>query len=145
LNQLLKLNPSLQIWITCFGVAFLLYYAIKSFRQALIIKKTDEALAPKNTNRLQIIFLALGFSLLNPHAVIDSLVIIGSGSSQYPDNQQAFLLGVLSASFSWFFSLTVTTRYFADILARAAVWRRIEFSSSMLMFFLGLKLAKTLL
>ncbi len=87
--------------------------------------------------------LALGFSLLNPHAIIDTLVLIGSGSSQFPEHPQAFIFGVLSSSLLWFTSLTFTTHYFANTIARAAVWRRIEFSSGLLMMFLSLKLASS--
>lgn len=145
LHQLLETHPSLQIWLTGFGVVFLLYYGIKAFRQAFKTKSTKAIREQQSTSRLQIIMLALGFSLLNPHAIIDSLVIIGSGSSQFPDNPQAFLFGVISASLLWFTSLTVTTHYFADVLSRVSVWRRIEFSSGLLMVFLSFKLAMTLL
>ncbi|KTC88120.1 MULTISPECIES: LysE/ArgO family amino acid transporter [Legionella] len=141
LNQMLKLHPTLQIWVTWFGVAFLLYYGTKAFKQAFSKHTEQTVREQKNTNRLQIVMLALGFSLLNPHAIIDSLVIIGSGSRQFPEHPQAFLLGVISASFLWFTSLTVTTHYFSEILSRISVWRRIEFSSGLLMVFLSLKLA----
>jgi L-lysine exporter family protein LysE/ArgO len=145
LHQLLETHPSLQIWLTGFGVAFLLYYGIKAFKQAFKTKSTKAIREEQSTSRLQIVMLALGFSLLNPHAIIDSLVIIGSGSSQFPDNPQAFLFGVISASFLWFTSLTFTTHYFAEVLSRVSVWRRIEFSSGLLMVYLSFKLATTLL
>lgn len=141
LNQALKLHPSLQIWLTWFGVTFLLYYGTKALKQALGQQSTQTAREQQATNRLQIVMLALGFSLLNPHAIIDSLVIIGSGSSQFPGHHQAFLFGVLTSSLLWFTSLTFTTHYFAEVLSRATVWRRIEFTSGILMIFLSLKLA----
>jgi L-lysine exporter family protein LysE/ArgO len=145
LHQMLEINPSLQSWITCFGIGFLLYYGVKALRQALSKQSRQSIKEQQSTSRLQIILLALSFSLLNPHAIIDSLVIIGSGSSQFPDNPQAFLFGVVSASFLWFTSLTFTAHYFAEVLTRVSVWRRIEFSSGMLMVFLGFKLSTTLL
>ncbi|MBA2650820.1 MAG: LysE family transporter [Tatlockia sp.] len=145
LHEALKVHPSLQVWITAFGVAFLSYYGIKAFKQAFNTKTKEETKKQQDRSRLQIVMLALGFSLLNPHAIIDSLIIIGSGSSQFPEHPQAFLMGVISASFLWLSTLTFTTHYFAETISRVAVWRRIEFFSGMLMIFLSVKLALTLL
>ena len=141
LHEALKLRPALQIWMTWFGVAFLLYYGGKALMQALSKKRGETIHPQRRATRWQIVMLALGFSLLNPHAIIDSLVIIGSNSSQFPDQPFAFLSGVLTSSFLWFTSLTFTTHYFSNILSRVTVWRRVEFSSGLLMMFLSLKLA----
>lgn len=143
LHEILKLHPTFHVWMTWFGVGFLLYYGAKALKQALRKHSGHTISEQKSANRLQIVMLALGFSLLNPHAIIDSLVIIGSGSSQFPDHPLAFLFGVLTSSLLWFTSLTFTTHYFSNILARVAVWRRIEFSSGLLMVFLSAKLAST--
>ncbi|MBA2710640.1 MAG: amino acid transporter [Tatlockia sp.] len=144
LHRVLDTHPALQVWLTGFGVAFLLYYGVKAFRQAFKTNSAKAVSEQQSTSRWQIVMLALGFSLLNPHAIIDSLIIIGSGSSQFPDNPLAFLFGVITASFLWFTSLTFTTHYFSDVLSRVSVWRRIEFSSGFLMIFLSFKLATTL-
>jgi L-lysine exporter family protein LysE/ArgO len=141
LHELLLSHPTLQIWMTWLGVAFLLYYATKALKSALFNKKETLAETPQPHNRMQIILFALGFSLLNPHAIIDTLVIIGSGSSQFPDHEWMFLSGVITASLLWFSSLTVTTRYFSNILSRASVWQIIELCSGLLMASIGIKLA----
>ncbi|KGP64034.1 amino acid transporter LysE [Legionella norrlandica] len=140
LHHLLLAHPFLQTWMIWLGSIFLLYYAIKNLRSAFFKNKQGALETPQSHTRIQIIIFALGFSLLNPHAIIDTLVIVGSGSSQYPDHKLAFLTGVISASLLWFSSLTVTTRYFSDILTKAAVWRAIEFLSSILMAYIGIKL-----
>jgi len=144
LHELIALHPSLQLWMTCFGTAFLLYYGGCALRNGLSRTTVETASQHEVSNRLQIVLLSLGFSLLNPHAIIDSLVIIGGGSAQFPEHQTVFLLGVLTSSLLWFASLTVTTYYFANSLARTTVWRRIELSSGCLMLFLSLKLASRL-
>lgn len=141
LHQVLKMHPNLHIWLTWFGVSFLLYYGAKALKQAFNKNENQTIRKEQNINRLQVVLMALGFSLLNPHAIIDSLVIIGSGSSQFPEHPQAFLCGVVSSSFLWFASLTFVTHYFADQLSKVSVWRRIEFASGLLMLFLSLKLA----
>ncbi|WP_028388859.1 LysE/ArgO family amino acid transporter [Legionella fairfieldensis] len=139
LHEALKLHPALQTGMTWSGAAFLFYYGLKALKQALN-QQTSQTTYEKQRGRLQIVLLALSFSLLNPQAIIDSLIIIGSGSSQFPDHPLAFLFGVISSSLLWFTSLTFTTHYFAEVLARATIWRRIELVSGLLMLFLSLKL-----
>lgn len=141
LHQLLLVHPSFKIWLIWFGTFFLLFYAYKAFKNAFKKNVTRGETAFQPYNKTQIILLALGFSLLNPHAIIDTLVIIGSGSSQFPDNKIAFLAGVLSSSLLWFSSLTLTTRYFSNILMKTEVWKAIELFSGILMTFIGIKLA----
>ncbi|KTD57571.1 LysE/ArgO family amino acid transporter [Legionella shakespearei] len=141
LHQLLLAHPTLQIWMIWFGSAFLLYYAVNALRSSFSKKDKATAQAPQPHNRKQIILFALGFSLLNPHAIIDSLVIIGGGSRQFPDHEFAFLAGVITASLLWFSSLTVTIRYFSDVLSKTTVWQMIELFSGLLMAFIGIKLA----
>lgn len=141
LHQLLLLHPTLQIWMIWLGSAFLFYYAAKALISAFSKQNKEAEEVPQPHNRLQIILFALGFSLLNPHAIIDTLVIIGSGSSQFPDHEFAFLLGVLTSSLLWFSSLTVTTCYFSTVLTQANVWKNIELLSGLIMAFIGIKLA----
>ncbi|MFT4059823.1 MAG: LysE family transporter [Legionella sp.] len=140
LHELLSLRPVLQIWMILFGCAFLLFYALKALKNAFSKSANTVEHTLQPNNKTQIIFLALGFSLLNPHAIIDSLIIIGGGSSQYPDQELLFLMGVVTSSLLWFSSLTFTARYFSDILARTTVWKGIEMASGLLMVTLGIKL-----
>ncbi|KTC98591.1 LysE/ArgO family amino acid transporter [Legionella erythra] len=142
LYHVLELHPQFKVGMTWFGVAFLLYYGSKALKSAFQSPSAQSQLPDQQgNNRLQIILLALGFSLLNPHAIIDSLVIIGTNSAQFPEHQKAFVLGVATSSLLWFSSLTFTTHYFSDVLSRTAVWRRVELCSGLLMIGLSLKLA----
>lgn len=145
LHELLAYHPVFQIWMTWFGAAFLLYYGTTALKTAFKSSRQTDHQEKQHINRWQIVLLALGFSLLNPHAIIDCIVIIGSGSAQFPEHQQAFILGVATSSLLWFSSLTFTTHYFSDVLTRATVWRRVEFCSGVLMIFLSVKLANQVL
>ncbi|WP_058513228.1 LysE/ArgO family amino acid transporter [Legionella santicrucis] len=140
LHKLLIIRPVLQIWMLLLGSAFLLFYSAKALTNTFSKTEKTSENAAKPRTRTQIILLALGFSILNPHAIIDSLVIIGGGSSGYPNKEHIFLLGVLTSSFLWFSSLTFTARYFSDILTKANVWKGIELISGLLMAFIGVKL-----
>lgn len=140
LHELLLLNPTLHLWMLWLGSIFLLYYATKALISAFSIKKDSNVEVPQAHSRKQIILFALGFSLLNPHAIIDTVVIIGSGSTQYPNHELTFLMGVITSSLLWFSTLTFTTHYFSNFLTKARVWQTIEFFSGLLMGTIGIKL-----
>ncbi|STY27933.1 transporter, LysE family [Legionella wadsworthii] len=142
LHELLLVRPVLQVWMLLLGTGFLLFYSAKALSNALSKPAESKENITQPRNRTQIILLALGFSILNPHAIIDSLVIIGGGSSGYPHQEHIFLMGVLTSSFVWFSSLTFTATYFADILTRTSIWKGVEFVSGLLMAFIGIKLGK---
>lgn len=122
------------------GTGFLLFYAAKALTNAFAKPKQTEGNTMQPRTKTQIILLALGFSILNPHAIIDSLVIIGGVSSGYHDQEHICLLGVVTSSLVWFSSLTFTSRYFSDVLTKANVWKGIELLSGLLMAFIGIKL-----
>lgn len=143
LHEVLEIHPKLQFWIACFGSVFLVYYGGKNMHAGLFktskeIKASEDALT-----RWQIITLALGFSLLNPHAIIDSIVLIGGGSMMFPDQKQYFLFGVISSSLIWFMALTFTAYYFANVLTKPKIWRRVECLSGILMIYLSIKLVSS--
>ncbi len=140
LQDILASHDNLRISLTWFGALFLLYYGISALKRSRQLKGQETLPTPKHLNRWQIVMLALGFSLLNPHAIIDSLVLIGGRSGQFPGYEHVFLLGVLSSSFLWFTVLTFTAYYFSKLLTQGSVWRRIEFSSGILMIALSFKL-----
>lgn len=142
LHHTLEAHPGLQYWIVWFGFIFLMFYGLRAIYCSLA-PKNDKALAPAQrttASRRQIIILSLGFSLLNPHAIIDSLVLIGGGSTQFPGHQRAFLSGVITSSLIWFTVLTLTAYYFSNALTKPRVWRQVEFISGGLMVFLAIKL-----
>lgn len=144
LHELLLVHPNLKHLMIWLGSAFLLYYAAKAFYSALLCNKEEnDSSIPAPHTRAQIILMALGFSLLNPHAIIDTLVIIGSNSSQFPNHELAFLSGVITSSLLWFCSLTFTTRYMSHVLTQNTVWKTIEFLSGMLMAYIGINLILT--
>ena len=141
LHEVLLDHPTLQIWMIWLGAAFLFYYALKALRSAFTKNKQRKEENTHLLSKAQIILFSFGFSLLNPHAIIDSMVIIGSGSSQFPDHELIFLAGVITANMLWFSSLAFTTRYFSEIISKDSIWQLIELFSGILMIFIAVKLA----
>jgi len=145
LHHVIEHHPSLKYIMVILGSLFLLFYGTSTLKNS-INKQNEQKRSVKTTHSpWQIIILALGFSLLNPQAIIDTIVIIGSGSSQFPRHETAYLFGVLTSSLFWFSMLTITTHYFSDILSKTKVWKKIEFASGLLMIFMGIKLVFNLI
>lgn len=101
--------PQLQRVAVMGGIAFLLYYGIKSCVSLVrghsleLVTVTDGVMIPRKT----VVLSAMGFSLLNPHAVLDGVVLIGGLSGQYEllMDRMFFASGAGIASVVWFFCL----------------------------------------
>lgn len=107
------------------GAAFLLWYGWKSARSALtsteVLAVQDEKDEPLGAS---LAFLA-AITWLNPHVYLDTVVLIGSISAQYPD-RLAFGIGAVSGSFVFFFSLGYGARLLAPVFARPIAWRILD-------------------
>jgi len=96
--------PSLKIIFLIVGLLFLIYmgYSIWKSNPAKLNKK-DAEMPPKK----QIIF-ALSVSLLNPHAILDTIGVIGTSSLNYNGIEKVvFTSATIVVSWCWFFSLAL--------------------------------------
>jgi L-lysine exporter family protein LysE/ArgO len=133
LAQLGKLSPAVQGAMLGGAMLFLLHYGWKAARRAWAnqyagLSENDSAArlgAP--ATRTQALGTALAFSWLNPHAWLDTAVLIGTASLAYtrPDNW-LFGAGAAAGSALWFVALGLGAQLLAHKLARPAVWRGID-------------------
>ena len=89
---------------------------------------TDTAIAmPPHISPRRAIAAALAFSWLNPHAWLDTAVVIGTASLAYsrPDNA-AFGLGAATGSVLWFGVLGMTVCAIGQRLNSPIVWRALD-------------------
>jgi L-lysine exporter family protein LysE/ArgO len=78
-------------------------------------------------------------SLLNPHAQLDTVVLIGGLSSRLDAaGRLAFGLGAVSASACWFFALSLGGRLLAPVLRRPQAWRMLDLLVCLTMWGLAL-------
>ena len=121
------------------GALFLFTYGVLNLYSA---QTKTHALEPTQKilkSKRKTILPCLGFTWLNPHVYLDTVVMLGSFSTQF-ENTAAFALGAVSASFVFFFSLgfgaSKLTRYFE----KPETWRVLENLIGILMIFLGITL-----
>lgn len=87
------------------GVLFLLYMGWVTWKNASAASSHMEA--ESYAPRKQIAF-ALSVSLLNPHAIIDTIGVIGTSSLSYVGvDKIAFSLAAIVVSWTWFFGLAL--------------------------------------
>jgi L-lysine exporter family protein LysE/ArgO len=68
-----------------------------------------------------------GFTLLDPHVWLDTVVLLGTvGAAQPPALRPAFPLGACTASSAWFLALRYGARLLAPLFARPAAWRALD-------------------
>jgi L-lysine exporter family protein LysE/ArgO len=68
----------------------------------------------------------LAFTWLNPHVYLDTLVLLGSVSTQFGARAGAFAGGAMTASLVFFFSLGYGARLLRPLFAWPGSWRILD-------------------
>lgn len=126
------------------GAAFLFYYGASSFFNAF----KNESLAPSDipaNSILKVVSTCLAFTWLNPHVYLDTVVLIGSISSQFPGQKLEFAIGAVLASFLFFFSLGYGARFLLPVFKSPKSWKILDILIGMMMWFLAFNLVSTAL
>jgi L-lysine exporter family protein LysE/ArgO len=97
----------IKLILLTIGIIFLLYIGYVTWKSKPGTYSSDEkALAPQK----QVAFAA-SVSLLNPHAILDTIGVIGTSSISYTGAEKlAFTLTCIATSWIWFFSLALVGR-----------------------------------
>lgn len=142
LGALFAASRMLSLVIAFGGATFLAFYGLRALHAAKTAQgldtKSGDAVPLRNT-----VMTALAVSLLNPHALLDTLVLAGGFAARYEGGLRlACALGSVTASGVWFYSLAYGARRLAPVLARPQVWRIIDLAIGLMMLSLAVSLAK---
>lgn len=134
LAQLGGLSDKLHGALVGAGVVFLLIYGWLAFQRAwqpptaaagqVGMGATSAASAP--ISRRQAVLAALAFSWLNPHAWLDTAVLIGSASLAWGAAGPDFGLGAATASLLWFLLLGGAAFWLGQRLNSLRLWRALD-------------------
>lgn len=129
LAQLGNLSPLVHGAMMAAAILFLLHYGLGAARRAWANQYTGlwAARPGAPATRTQALATALAFSWLNPHAWLDTAVLIGTASLAYgqPENW-LFGAGAAAGSSLWFIALGLGAQLLAHKLALPRVWRGID-------------------
>ena len=132
-------------WITVamrwLGVAFLLVYGGMRFQAAL---KGGEALRPAEGGAApltRVVTTALVLTWANPHVYLDTMVLLGSISTQHAPDEWGFGAGAALSSLVFFASLGYGARLLAPLFANARTWVVLEVVVGLTMWAIAAALA----
>ncbi|AWI74943.1 amino acid transporter [Parazoarcus communis] len=128
LGAVFSANPDWMEAARYGGAAFLGWYGLRSLRSALAggSLQADAGQRRRLTWR-QALLTAAGFSLLNPHAYLDTVVLLGSiGNSQAAELRPLFTAGAIAGSVCWFVLLGYGARLLAPVFRRPRAWQVLD-------------------
>ncbi|CCQ75399.1 LysE/ArgO family amino acid transporter [Magnetospira sp. QH-2] len=133
-SQLMEMAPWLGPVMRYLGAAFLVVYGLRSLIAAW---RGQAGLNPADSSDSPFwpaFVTCLALTWLNPHVYLDTVVLLGSVSSQYGPGAWVFGLGAATASFVFFFSLGYGARALRPFFARPASWRILDLVIAVIMW-----------
>lgn len=122
------------------GAVFLLVYGALSFYAAI---KKSHALAPageETDSRGKTVLICLAFTWLNPHVYLDTVVLLGSVSTQYAPATVSFGIGAVLASFVFFYMLGYGAKLLIPFFQKPQAWKILEFIIGIIMLSIAVSL-----
>ena len=142
-GTLIAIIPSLKTYFLWGGILFLMGYGtlslISSFKDPLdddSLGKDESGYSTKN--RKSIIITAAGFSLLNPHVYLDTVILLGGLAAQYEiPERNYFAFGAIMASVVWFYGIGYGATLVAPWFESSRGKRILDLVIAMIMFVLA--------
>lgn len=133
--------PILKIALGVVGVGFLFFYGLKKLKEAYDGVVVEGGLETSVTLK-QTVLTTLGFSLLNPHVILDTVVLIGGYSSKFPNLSDRFYFGAGASTCSviWFFGLSLLASAGGKLLKSPNAMRSISLISGIILIALSIRL-----
>lgn len=117
--QALQGRPLLATVLAACGAAFLCAYGLRAIwraRRPAALRATAQG---ASLSRAAVVAQAAGFTLLNPHVYLDTVLLVGSAGAQHAGLLKLwFVAGAATASALWFTSLGFGARLLAPVFAR---------------------------
>ena len=152
LAQLGGLSDKLHGALVGAGMLFLAVYGWQAFQRflrpqalALNLPSAGEISAsssptssrqpqPVAVSRRQAVLSAMAFSWLNPHAWLDTAVLIGTASLAYGQGSTVFGLGAAAGSMLWFLLLGTAAFWLGRRLHSLHIWRALDGAVALMMW-----------
>ncbi|WP_071672763.1 LysE/ArgO family amino acid transporter [Nioella nitratireducens] len=122
------------------GAAFLIWYGARSVLSAW---RGGDVLRAADTGEGSLraaVLTCLALTWLNPHVYLDTVMLIGTVSTQYGAGAVWFGAGAVAASFVFFFALGYGARLLAPVFARPRAWQVLDVVIAGVMWAIAAKL-----
>jgi L-lysine exporter family protein LysE/ArgO len=142
LGSLITANSFIKQFVTIGGVLFLFWFGIRAIARAF--DPVAQFIGEGSETRRDTVMASLGFSLLNPHSYLDTVVLLGGVASQFnASDRMGFAGGAIVASFCWFFTIAYGARILLPVFRRRGAIRVMDVGIGLLMCWLAMGLFAT--
>jgi L-lysine exporter family protein LysE/ArgO len=138
IGAVLKQWPTATGVIAVVGGLFLLGYGALAARRAF--RPSVMAVGEERAPLRKAVLACVGFTWLNPHVYLDTVLLLGSVAVAHGDGRWLFGLGACIASAVWFSALGFGARRLAGVFARPAAWRVLDVLIAVTMTALGVSM-----
>ena len=123
------------------GAAYLVWFAITSFRSAL---KPQALELSGPVKRSGVIATTLALTYLNPHVYLDTVLMLGNIANQHgADGRWWFAGGAVTGSIVWFSALGFGARAVAPWMSKPSVWRVLDVIIGCMMLLIAVLLVRS--
>lgn len=143
LGAVLARLPGLVTVLSLGGALFLTLYGLAALRRALHSEQLLTDGAGAGLSLAGALARVAGFTFLNPHVYLDTVLLVGSvGAAQPPGAQAPFVAGAGLASAVWFAALGYGARLLVPLFARPIAWRVLDLAVGAIMLVLAAGLVR---
>lgn len=127
-GKLVASSTSLMMIARWGGALFLFAYGAKSFLSVF----KDEVMTVDDSQSSAsglswAVATTFALTLLNPHVYLDTVVLLGSISGQFPESERLlFATGAAAASMVWFYGLGFGARILAPLFQKQISWQVLD-------------------
>lgn len=120
-------RPLLATALAALGALFLGAYGLRALWRARHPVAMHAASQGASHSRRAVLAQAAGFTLLNPHVYLDTVLLVGGTGAQYAGSLKGwFVAGSALASVLWFCTLGFGARWLAPVFARPRAWQLLD-------------------
>ena len=138
-GEIVLAYPWIELFSKYAGAFFLISYGLISLYSSA---KNTHNLLPSKDSKDSIsstVITCLAFTWLNPHVYLDTVIMLGSISTQFSETH-LFGLGAITASFAFFFSLGFGASKLTSYFEKPSTWQILEVCIGATMIILGINL-----
>lgn len=138
-GEIVLAYPWIELFSKYAGAFFLISYGLISLYSSV---KNTHNLIPSKDSKDSIsstVITCLAFTWLNPHVYLDTVIMLGSISTQFSETH-LFGLGAITASFAFFFSLGFGASRLTSYFEKPRTWQILEVCIGATMIILGINL-----
>ena len=130
-------------WLFGISAIWLAGYGLLRLRDAINGNSALVIESASSNGLISTLSFLVALTFANPHVYLDTVILIGSVSQQFPGNTKlAYVIGASIASFVFFFSLAYGAKFLSPIMQRPIAWQLLDCFIAFVMFTLAIKMAQ---